>query len=465
MIIYLFTFFPLIPGNKVEISEPMEVEEEEDPLDVTNSGRKKRKSAKRASKRMSDVIEMVRDDVIDRNDDSDDEFKIRANDLEAEDPDDFGEDEDEELIDPNSPLESENGDDVDQEDISPRSKKNNLGKIQKGKTIKPYKPGYKPRPKQLAGNGSIESLLDKKMKIKELNYQRSSYFKNSFKDIQIIEEMEEVDSIENFLPNNKSVMFEFNNGHNLKFAPFETIQQDVNRWSFNAGGPIQSSAWCPQTLGNRDVLALIAGIDFDFDPPKKSFIQFWTFNSGSLEFAGGLALDYKINCMKWCPSLNNEEEVTDEPKFQDRLGLLAVACSDGCVRILAISKKMFESSEPKIFMAKYSFTLKRSSNTSIACLKIDWFKGPGHRLIAGSFTDGTVALWDLITKSPLLKAADGLFPLKSFHAHEPGSRPTLVLSQDLQSWPMYLVTGGFDRKLIGKNIIKMKPEKYSRKYS
>ena len=71
-------FFPLILGNKVEISEPMEVEEEEDPLDVTNSGRKKRKSAKRASKRMSDVIEMVRDDVIDRNDDSDDEFKIRA---------------------------------------------------------------------------------------------------------------------------------------------------------------------------------------------------------------------------------------------------------------------------------------------------------------------------------------------------------------------------------------------------
>ena len=151
MIIYLFTFFPLIPGNKVEISEPMEVEEEEDPLDVTNSGRKKRKSAKRASKRMSDVIEMVRDDVIDRNDDSDDEFKIRAKDLEAEDPDDFGEDEDEELIDPNSPLESENGDVVDQEDISPRVKK-----IQKGKTIKPYKPGYKPRPKQLAGNGSIE---------------------------------------------------------------------------------------------------------------------------------------------------------------------------------------------------------------------------------------------------------------------------------------------------------------------
>ena len=87
----------------------------------------------------------------------------------------------------------------------------------------------------------------------------------------------------------------------------------------------------------------------------------------------------------------------------------------------------------------------------LACLKIDWYKGPGHRLIVGSFTDGTVALWDLMTKSPLLKAPDGLFPLKSFHAHEPGSRPTLALSQDLQSWPRYLVTGGFDRKLIGKN--------------
>ena len=67
--------------------------------------------------------------------------------------------------------------------------------------------------------------------------------------------------------------------------------------------------------------------------------------------------------MKWCPSLNNDD--VTEPKFQDRLGLLAVACSDGCVRILAISKKLFESSEPKMFLAKYSFTLKRSSNTSI----------------------------------------------------------------------------------------------------
>ena len=88
------------------------------------------------------------------------------------------------------------------------------------------------------------------MKMKELNYQKSSYFKNSFQEIQIIEKMEEINSNEYYLPNNKSVMFNFN-GQNLKFEPFETVQQDVNRWSFNAGGPVQSSAWCPQTLGNR----------------------------------------------------------------------------------------------------------------------------------------------------------------------------------------------------------------------
>ena len=95
--LYDYLFFS-IPENKVDISEPLE-DEEEDPLDVTSSGRKKRNAAKRASKRMSTVIEMVRDEAIDRNDDSDDEFKIRAKDLEAEDPDDFGEDEEE--IDPN----------------------------------------------------------------------------------------------------------------------------------------------------------------------------------------------------------------------------------------------------------------------------------------------------------------------------------------------------------------------------
>ena len=95
--------------------------------------------------------------------------------------------------------------------------------------------------------------------------------------------------------------------------------------------------------------------------------------------------------MKWCPSLKNDE-VTDS-KFQDRLGLLAVACSDGCVRILAISKKLFESSEPKMFMAKYSFTLKRSSNTSIGkyglYLVIDWV----HETHVSGFGSGKIGIY------------------------------------------------------------------------
>ena len=85
-------------------------------------------------------------------------------------------------------------------------------------------------------------------------------------------------------------------------------------------------------------------------------------------------------------------------------------------------------------------------------MKIDWFRGKGHRIIAGAFSDGTISLWDLKTKSPLLKSADVLYPLKSFHAHAPQSRPILTLSQDSNEWPKYLVTGSMDRKIIVWNL-------------
>ena len=49
-------YFSLFSENNVDISDPLEEEREEDPLDVTSSGRKKRNAAKRASKKMSAVI-------------------------------------------------------------------------------------------------------------------------------------------------------------------------------------------------------------------------------------------------------------------------------------------------------------------------------------------------------------------------------------------------------------------------
>lgn len=39
------------------------------------------------------------------------------------------------------------------------------------------------------------------------------------------------------------------------------------------------------------------------------------------------------------------------------------------------------------------------------------------RFIVGGFANGTVGVWDLQTKSPLLSSGDTLYPIWSFYAH------------------------------------------------
>ena len=151
--------------------------------------------------------------------------------------------------------------------------------------------------------------------------------------------MNELSNINDYLPcAANSVMFTLNN-QDMQFETFEAVKHDQNRLSFYPGGPIRASAWCPQVLEDRqEVLALTADYDFDAADLEQSLIQFWIFNSSStsIQFQGGIGLDRKVNYLKWCPSLSKNNK--SEPK----LGLLAAACSDGCVRIFTISKEFFK---------------------------------------------------------------------------------------------------------------------------
>ena len=81
--------------------------------------------------------------------------------------------------------------------------------------------------------------------------------------------------------------------------------------------------------------------------------------------------------LKWCPSIKKDNE-------DCRLGILAVATSQGCVQLLVIGKDMFKSDDIKYFNAKVCKMLKRQDYFG-DCLSLSWYRGKYHRILAGTF--------------------------------------------------------------------------------
>ena len=99
-----------------------------------------------------------------------------------------------------------------------------------------------------------------------------------------------------------------------------------------------------------------------------------------------------------------------------RIGLLAAACSDGTVRVFAVPDLPADS---KVYKPKRVLTLATSTSQHQqrvgVCTDLAWYKGAGHKVVAAAFTTGHVGLWNLATKSPLLrKTPDEILPYMYF---------------------------------------------------
>ena len=139
----------------------------------------------------------------------------------------------------------------------------------------------------------------------------------------------------------------------MQLKRFEAVSHKNRKgksYSIFAGGPIITSDWCPEQWNSHDVIALSAMTFFDEGqtPPttsdKYAFIQLWAFDcvgKSCPKLSALLAVETvsKIHCLKWCPSLKKED------KLDQRLGLLAVACSDGTIKIYTISQDMLQKNE------------------------------------------------------------------------------------------------------------------------
>ncbi|XP_035280129.1 general transcription factor 3C polypeptide 2 [Anguilla anguilla] len=267
---------------------------------------------------------------------------------------------------------------------------------------------------------------------------------------------------------------------------FESLPFHAKCWDvcFFTGGPVWSMEWCPvpdgSTSGQYAAIYCNRGMDDRHKMAgtysEAALLQVWdmgelqydTCPSSPPQLAYAIALDDGcIWDMKWCPSSAWELPTTCRKAPQmARLGLLAAAFSSGKIAVfslphrdaLAAARKSRAkggvSQSPLICQVQTVVVLKVGSiqagdalHTG-QCFCLDWLPVKPHNIVAAGFYDGSVALWNLNTKSLLqrVRAPDGsvtLYPYHSFISHDHIVR-TIAWCRASSD---FLATAGDDRKL------------------
>ncbi|XP_064002552.1 general transcription factor 3C polypeptide 2 isoform X1 [Pogoniulus pusillus] len=267
---------------------------------------------------------------------------------------------------------------------------------------------------------------------------------------------------------------------------FSSLQPHEERrdMSFFAGGPVWAMEWCPSPEGSAapQYVALYChrsmeethSMDGIHNGP--ALLQLW--GLGMLQHEQGSAdkasLAYAIaadhGCvwdMKFCPSGAWEPPTTSRKLPQmSRLGLLAVAFSNGKVVLYPLphpealqqsgTTQVKDGSFHKhvVFKVQGIATLQvgsiQAGNASECgqCFSLSWMPSKPHHHLAAGFYDGTVAIWNLLTKSLLqcVHQPDGslkLYPFQCFLAHDHAVRSIEWCKANSN----FLVTAGSDRKI------------------
>ncbi|XP_007902672.2 general transcription factor 3C polypeptide 2 [Callorhinchus milii] len=267
---------------------------------------------------------------------------------------------------------------------------------------------------------------------------------------------------------------------------FQSLPTHNTRWdiSFFVGGPVWSMEWCPTPEGSAtcQYAAIYCNKRMDDRHSLKNLnagpalLQIWQL--GDLQqdscpqmnsaFAYGVATDHGcIWDMKWCPSGAWElPETTRKSPQVARLGILAVAFSTGKIVIYSLPHpkpltkyKMLQSKgssdqEPIICKVQCNAILEIGSvhfgatSQCGQCFCLDWMPSKEHLHVAAGFYDGTVGLWNLTTKSLLLRVRQAdrtlkIYPFHSFVAHDHAVK-AIAWSKCHSD---FLVTASPDRKI------------------
>lgn len=159
-------------------------------------------------------------------------------------------------------------------------------------------------------------------------------------------------------------------------------------------------------------------------------------------FVYGIACDSGcIWDLKFCPSGAWEHpETLRKAPLLPRLGLLALACSDGKVLLFSLphpeallAQQPPDAMKPAIYKVQCLATLQvgsvQASDPSECgqCLSLAWMPTRPHHHLAAGYYNGMVVFWNLPTNSPLqrIRLSDGslkLYPFQCFLAHDQAVR-------------------------------------------
>ncbi|NXK57186.1 TF3C2 factor, partial [Chauna torquata] len=276
------------------------------------------------------------------------------------------------------------------------------------------------------------------------------------------------------------------NGALYRLNRFNSLQPHEERLdvSFFVGGPVWAMEWCPTPEGSAaaqyvglychksmDETHSVAGLH-----RGPALLQLWslgTLQEGSAHKAGlayAVAADHGcVWDMKFCPSGAWEPPSTSRKHPQmSRLGLLAVAFSDGSVVLYALphpgALQSCKRTQVKVqgCGSRLSLCLQVHCTTTLQvgsiqagspsecgqCFSLSWMPSKPHHHLAAGFYDGTVAIWNLLTKSLLQRVcqSDGsfkLYPFQCFLAHDHAVRSIEWCKANSN----FLVTAGNDRKI------------------
>ncbi|XP_012583025.1 PREDICTED: general transcription factor 3C polypeptide 2 isoform X3 [Condylura cristata] len=249
--------------------------------------------------------------------------------------------------------------------------------------------------------------------------------------------------------------------------------------SFFTGGPLWALDWCPVPEGAAasQYVALFSSPDMNETHPLSQLhsgpglLQLWDLGTLQPEscpgtrahFVYGIACDHGcIWDLKFCPS--GAWELPSTPRkapLLPRLGLLALACSNGKVLLFSLphpdallAQQPPDAMKPAIYKVQCVATLQVGSMQAAdppecgQCLSLAWMPTRPHHHLAAGYYNGMVVIWNLPTNSPLqrIRLSDGslkLYPFQCFLAHDQAVR-TL---QWCKANSHFLVSAGSDRKI------------------
>ncbi|XP_044516930.1 general transcription factor 3C polypeptide 2 [Gracilinanus agilis] len=262
---------------------------------------------------------------------------------------------------------------------------------------------------------------------------------------------------------------------------FSSLAPHPERWdvSFFTGGPLWALEWCPVPEGAvvSQYVALFCSPSMNethslsrpYEGP--GLLQLW--NLGTLQqescpsskayLAYGIACDHGcIWDLKFCPSGGWELPSTSrKAPFLPRLGLLALACSDGKVLLLSLphpeellALQPQDALKPAIYKVQCIASLQVGSvqagepSECGQCFSLAWMPTRPHQHLAAGFYDGTIAIWNLPTTSLLqrVRLPDGSLKLYPFHCLSAHDQAVRCL-QWCKANSNFIVSAGSDRKI------------------